>query len=229
MNNSDKPIFDIISNNLSGNCLGRALVFADILKRDYRVRILGMLRKNSIIWKIAGNHQDIEFIPIRYRTFPLYLFSVFALIIKIKSSKVIAVKPLFSSFGTALLLKLFRGRKVILDIDDNELAWLSEDKSFSHKYLSFKPDRYLITKILSKFIKFADQITVCNGYLQSKYGGAIIPHAREPEKFVLNSNKAELKNRLGIDEEKFVICHIGSYRPHKGLDRVVEALDILED
>ena len=43
-----KPHITILSSNLSGNRLGRALVFADCLENDYQVRIVGMLRKKAV-------------------------------------------------------------------------------------------------------------------------------------------------------------------------------------
>jgi len=224
-----KPALDIISSNLSGNRLGRALVLADCLRGEYQVRILGMLKHKARIWQTAGERKEIELVPIRYYSFPFYFISLFSLLLKVRSRAVIAVKPLCSSYGAALLLKLFRRRKVILDIDDDETALLSEGKSFSDKYLNFNPDRYVMTRILRGFIKFADEITVCNEYLREKYGGTVIVHAREAWKYSLNESKAELKRRLGVREDKFVICHIGTYRLHKGLERVVEALDILGD
>ncbi|MBC8276764.1 MAG: glycosyltransferase, partial [FCB group bacterium] len=61
------------------------------------------------------------------------------------------------------------------------------------------------------------------------FGGEVITHARDPQVLTAKFDKTELKKRLGLAEDVFLIGHLGSYRPHKGLDRIVEAQDILND
>lgn len=225
----NRPYLTILSSNLGGNCLARALVFAQCLKSNFRVRIVGPLKKGKKIWEVADPGPEIEIVPAKFFRLPLYLFTAISIIRKVKGEHIIACKPLASSFGIGLIMKYFWGKKLILDIDDDELALLSEGKSFSRKYFHLNPDKYLYSLLLHKLIKKADGITTAGVSLQAKFGGLIIPHVREAEFFELREKKEELKNRLGISKENFVIGYIGTFRRHKGFERIVEALDILQD
>jgi len=221
-----KPYLTIISSNVSGNRLGRALALADCLKDKYEVIIIGMLRKGGQIWRTAGSQQSVKLIPIRYYPLPFYLVSIYRTLKSIRGDMVIAVKPLMSSFGIGLLSRLLFKKRLILDIDDDEIAFLSEGKNFRQKYLNFNPDKFLFTSFLLRWTAKADAVIVSNAELQKRFGGRVIPHARDPQALTPPVGKAELKRRLQIDPNKFVCAHIGSYRPHKGLERVVEALNL---
>lgn len=224
---SEKPYLTIISSNLSGNRLGRALVHSECLKDKYRIRIVGMLKKGHVIWKTGADSSDIELVPIKYFPPPFYIISIIQLLLNIRGKSIIAVKPLFSSFGIGLIAKSLLKKKLILDIDDDELAFLSEGKSFSQKYFNLHPDKYVITRLLHNIIRNADEILVSNYEIRKRYGGIVIPHARDSKKLNPPADKVELKRRLNIIPDKFVIAHVGSYRPHKGLERIVEAMEFL--
>lgn len=225
----EKPHLTILSCNLSGNRLGRALVFADCLKDDFNIRIVGMLRHKAAIWKAAQEYSASEIISVTLLPFPFYLISVISALRKIKGRVVIAVKPLFSSFGIGLLAKLLLGKKLIIDIDDNEISLLSSGKSFRKKYLTLNPDKLPMSLLLQNLISQADHITISNSALKVKYGGTIIPHVRDPKFLQPPDSKENLKRRLGLDDKCFIIGHIGSYRPHKGVERIIEAINILND
>jgi glycosyltransferase involved in cell wall biosynthesis len=147
----------------------------------------------------------------------------------IKGEKIFASKPLMSSFGVGLLAKYFLKKKLFLDIDDDEIALLTEGKNFRQKFLHLNPDKYLLTLYLEPYILKCDGWTVSNYQLRDTYGGKIIPHARDPEKLKAPAEKSELKRRLSLPPECFLIGHIGSYRPHKGVERIIQALDLLND
>ena len=85
------------------------------------------------------------------------------------------------------------------------------------------------TFLLEKFIKCADAITVSSSFLQKKFGGTIIPHARDaklfdPRKF----NRERFRKKLRIQNEK-VIMFLGTVRKHKGIDDLIAAIDLLKD
>ena len=77
---------------------------------------------------------------------------------------------------------------------------------------------------------FADAVTVSGSFLQSLFGGTIIPHAKDtmlldPAAF----NPTRLREAYGIHPDARVVMFLGSPGEHKGLDSLIEAVHELKD
>ena len=81
---------------------------------------------------------------------------------------------------------------------------------------------------MEKLIGFADSIIVSNKFLQNRFTGCLIPHCRDttildPDLF----NDQEIKQSLGLEGNR-VIMFLGTPRPHKGIDDLIQAVESLD-
>lgn len=219
----------IFSHDLSGNCLGRAMVFADCLKSDYRVRIVGPLRRGKEIWRVVRDYNEEMICPVAFRKLPFHGFTRRAMLEHFRGEWIIAVKPYPSSFGAALGVKERFGAKVLLDLDDDEIALLSYRKSFRKKYFHLNPDKLLGVQRLLQQIGRADAVTTASLTLNRRYGGVMFPHMRDPQFFDSHGDREKLRHRFGLPADKYIVSHIGTFRPYKGLEKAAEAVRILND
>lgn len=219
----------IFSHDLSGNCLGRAMVFADCLKSEYNIRIVGPLKRGREIWKVVREYNEEMIRPVAFRKLPFHGYTRRAMLEHFRGEWIIAVKPYPSSFGAALEAKGRFGAKVLLDLDDDEIALLSYGKSFRKKYFHLNPDKLLGVQWLLHQISRADAVTTASLTLNRRYGGVIFPHMRDPQRFDFHTDRETLRSRFGLPEDKYIVSHIGSFRPYKGLEKAAEAVRILND
>jgi glycosyltransferase involved in cell wall biosynthesis len=227
----------IITPDLSHNCLGRAYILAKALQSKYDVEIAGPILGNGIWEPVAGDKGII------YKAVKLkgnYSFRKLKDLYYLADGNIIyCSKPLFTSFGISLMKKYFTRKPLILDIDDWELGFKKKyTKSNSLrkrlKYFFFdsiirfyKNDSYWSILLLEKLICKADRITVSNKFLQNKFGGTLIWHGRDerlfdPEKF----SSSSLKKKHGIKDNSIVIIFLGTPKPHKGLEDLIEAVQL---
>ena len=228
----------ILSPDLSGNALGRAYLLAKILQRRYEVEIVGPIFDTGI-WQPVADDKSITYKSVKlYGRFKPY-WKLKELTEKIDGDVIYASKPLFTSFGIGLLEKINNKKPLILDIDDWELGLTKEKynnmSSFScclHLASStlhlYRIRSYWNNLLCEKFVKFADDITVSNTFLKNKFGGSIIFHGRntvdfDPVKF----DKAPIKEKLNIPINKRIIIFFGSPRPHKGIEDLVTAIQMI--
>jgi len=104
------------------------------------------------------------------------------------------------------------------------------------KYLTYSTlfpyriDGYWNNFMCESFTKIADDITVSNNFLRNRFGGEIIWHAKDtdtfrPERF----DKHRMRSKYGIPQKKKVILYLGTIRPHKGIENVIDAVSIISD
>ncbi|WP_206688460.1 glycosyltransferase [Cyanobacterium stanieri] len=163
------------------------------------------------------------------------------LISQIDGDILYAIKPKTTSFGLAIIKKLTSGCPLILDIDDWEMSWFGGDKwKFGFKPIKFikeivkedgalrYPDHPLYLRWLEKFISYADAVTTHNTFLQKKFGGVYIPQGKDLELF--NPSKFDpitCKRKYGLENYR-VLMFPGAPRPYKGLEDLLEAMDLLQ-
>lgn len=143
-------------------------------------------------------------------------------------------KPRLPGVIVGLLYKLIWSAKVIMDIDDEELAFVGKRAAISLNDLpvpNVPPldlKHSFWTEIAVGTVAWFDAITVSNPALQKRYGGDIIPHARDKDVFDPNQyDKTLERERLGIALDKKVILFLGTPRAHKGVLETAEALSAL--
>ncbi|HOA80697.1 MAG TPA: glycosyltransferase family 4 protein [Defluviitaleaceae bacterium] len=230
----------ILTPDLSHNCLGRAYLLAKILQRHYDVEIVGPIFGEGI-WEPVENDKSIiyKYVKVYGRLKPYW--QIGKLIKKIDGDVIYASKPLFSSFGIGSLKKILKRKPLILDIDDwqmglikesyNNLSFFRELKSsISSTVFLYNTSSYWNNFFGEKIASFANEITVSNRFLQEKFGGEIVWHARDtglfsPEKF----DKDLLREKYKIEKTKKVIMFFGTPRAHKGIEDLIEAMNLIQD
>jgi len=220
----------IISFDLSHNCLGRAYILGKVLKRRYEVDIHGFLfpRLGDSIWKPCDT-KEFDYRSLNGCNFPGFLRSVASMLRDISGDVIYASKLRMPSYGVALAKKLLSKRPVVLDIDDLEISWDINTRGLS-KWISFtNPIGPLHTKWVEKLAYLADEVTTVSTQFQERYGrGVLVPHGKDtnffnPERF----DRERLRNDRNIHKFK-IIMFLGTPQPHKGLEDIIQALNILD-
>jgi glycosyltransferase involved in cell wall biosynthesis len=151
----------------------------------------------------------------------------------IEGDVILASKPRVTSYGIALLKSLKDDIPVILDIDDWETGFKFSDGKVKTLLKDIprliNTGSFYYTRTLESLSGLADARTVSNRFLQSKFGGEIIPHARDtavfaPDRFDKQAVRQEFNLPLCDD----VIMFSGTPRPHKGVDHLVKAVSQMD-
>lgn len=143
-------------------------------------------------------------------------------------------KPRVPNIFFGLLYKLIWNATVLMDIDDEELAFVKAGQPVSvHAFLQEfgrlpelknLPGKEWTRLAVGLACEF-DALTVSNGALKSRYGGEIIGHARDPRSPSLGKELRESsRHAFGIRPDQKVVLFLGTPRPHKGLLEVARAI-----
>lgn len=172
--------------------------------------------------------------------YPKFLGAAGTLLKRISGDIVYAYKPKPSSFGLALLHRLYQHRPVILDIDDWELSWHGGDHGGYHWTPRnvirgvFKadgelrrPDHPVYLRWIENLVCQADAVTLHNQFLQNRFGGTYIPNGKDidlfnPERYDPEASRA----KYGLSNYR-VLMFPGAPRPYKGIEDLLAALDIV--
>ncbi len=146
-------------------------------------------------------------------------------------------KPRIPNIFFGLLYKLIWNATVLMDIDDEELAFVKAGQPVAARAFLQEVGRLPELRNLpgKEWTRLAvglacefDALTVSNGALKSRYGGEIIGHARDPLSFSLGKELREsYRQAFGIQPEQKVVLFLGTPRPHKGLLEVARAIQRL--
>jgi len=220
----------IISYDLGNNCLGRAYLLGKVLSRNYDVEIHGFVFPDSpnTIWKPCDTG-EFHYHSVAGRNFPLFFKSMMDMIKSIKGDVIYASKLRLPSYGVALLKKFLSNKPVILDIDDWETSWYEHLKGVRRWKTILNPTGPFSTKWMEHFLRFADEVTTVSTQFQQIYGrGVIVPHGKDTERFdPARYDRNTQRKGLHIEDFK-IIMFLGTARPHKGLDDIVQAVHMLD-
>lgn len=230
----------VLCPDLSHNCLGRAYLLAKVLQRRYKVEIVGPIFGNSI-WKPVAHDQSI---PYKYMTldgrFTPY-YQLYELTKEIDGDVIYASKPAFTSFGIGLFKKIAGRKPLILDSDDWEMGLIKNSFRRLSPYYRIKSTIYSMiylyslgsycgTLLCEKAIRLADDITVSNNFLKSKFGGSIVWHGRDTEAFNPDRfDKAPLRAKYNFDRDEKIVMFFGTPQPYKGVEDLIEASGMIRD
>jgi len=220
----------LLVSDFSENCLGRVYILAKMLGSRFEVEVIGPLFEERV-WPPCDTKEFIYKPVLGSPRFPQFLKSIRQISDLMTGDVVYASKAWFTSFGVGILEKLRRKKPLLLDIDDWELGWYFPIRFRKMASLSLKTitdaNGFLGTYFLEKMVFLADGITTASRFLQNRFGGTYIPHARDTE-FLdpLRYNGNKVRKELGLRDEK-VIMFLGSPKPHKGIGDIFKALQLL--
>ena len=116
----------IVSPNMSSNGLGRAHLLANILQRRHEVEIVGPMF-GDCVWPPVSSDTTIKYRYVKMgRRFDPY-FKIADLLRKIDGDVIYAMKPVSTSFLSAITKRMTDGTPVVLDIDDWEMGFVKEN------------------------------------------------------------------------------------------------------
>jgi glycosyltransferase involved in cell wall biosynthesis len=226
----------VLTSDFSGNCFGRSWLLAKLLQKKYDVEVIGPAF-NERIWKPLEKECDFEIKMVKGHSNGQFEF--IKMLKLIEGDIIYANKPIMGSFGVGLVKKLQSRIPLVLDIDDwqpgfgkefyDSLIWYKKLNDFRRSVKNMKS--YYYNLILEKLIWAANEITVSGTCLKEKYGGNIIWHSRNINlcEFAQIDKKKLRKKYLSINDTKsFVIGFIGTPRPHKGIEDLIDALSFIK-
>ncbi len=229
----------ILAPDLSGGGGTRAYLLGQVLQKlNYDVKVFGFLFGQNLYPLPPAN---LAVCWVAGCNYPQFFHSARNLLKEIDGEIIYAVKPKPTSFGMALFKRLRTHQSVILDIDDWELSWfggnqwqyrptvkqLAQDLLYPDGKLRF-PDHWLYLQWMEKLISRADAVTVDTQFLKTRFGGTYLPNGKDttlfdPERF----DPEAMRAKYGLSDYR-VLMFPGTARPHKGLEDVLLALDLLD-
>jgi glycosyltransferase involved in cell wall biosynthesis len=235
----------LIVSDLSGSGAGRwgggvrPFLLAQALRQlNYQVELLGVAFGKDAPPVIDPNLSIVS-VPCQHHSG--FLSAASQVIRKIDGDIIYAVKLKPSSFGMALVKKLFnRKLPLLLDIDDWELSWHGgEDwqyhfspKTLARDLLAPKgalrhPDHPLYLQWIEGLADYADVVTTHNQFLQQRFGGVCIPNGKDTDLFdPTGYNPEASRAKYGLTDYK-VLMFPGAPRPYKGVEDVLLAMEQL--
>ncbi len=221
----------VIAWDVGHNPLGRAYLVAEALARSYTVVLLGFQfpRYGDAVWKPL-RHAPFRTVAISGASFPEFQQTLERLAPRIDADVVVACKARLPSVQLGLMLKAFRNRPLLVDVDDYELSFfrnrdpLADVEGLDSEALTH-PFEGAWTRYAEGLLPHADRLLVSNPALDAKFGGATVPHARDERKFDPDRHDtAEARRILGLQETDRVVMFVGTPRPHKGVVEVLDAV-----
>ena len=218
----------VLAADLSDNATGRADLLARLLSARYDVEVVGP-RFGADVW-MPAREGAIPQRSVRAGRYPGFARRIPALLDLVDGDVIVASKPRATSFGLALLARARRRRPLVLDIDDWEIGFFSRSGPWGRIGRALNvanPNGLPWTWLAEKLVSRADAITVASRFLERRFGGTLLPHARDTEAWDPGRyDRAATRRRLGVDGEK-VVMFLGTPRGHKGVDDLVEAVGSL--
>ena len=221
----------VLAWDVGHNPYGRAYLIAEALARRYRVVLIGFQfpRYGSDVWTPLRG-AAMEPVVIQGCDFPEFQQQLRSLANKIDPDVVIACKARLPTVQLGMMLKAVRNRPVIVDVDDHELSFFRNQSPLDG--VADLPDDALRvphdeawTRRVEPLLSFADELLVSNAALQSRFGGVLIPHARDERIFdpatVIGT---AIRRQLDLLAQERLVLFVGTPRPHKGVLELAAAV-----
>jgi glycosyltransferase involved in cell wall biosynthesis len=164
------------------------------------------------------------------RRYPTFAADLFRLARLADGDLLYASKPRPTSFGVALLARRQRRRPLLLDIDDWELGFFYRSGAWGRVGRALNvgnPNGLPWTWLCERMVRRADAATVASRFLESRFGGTLIPHVRDTDAWdPTRYDRGEARARLGVGTRP-VVMFLGTPRGYKGVEDLVAAVDRL--
>lgn len=215
--------------DVSRNAFGRAYVLARALAASHEVHVLGPQFGDSVWPPMKGELEayGIKVTAIPARPYPAFLAAARQLWRAINADILYALKPFPTSFGIGLLFRAIHHTPLLLDIDDWELGNYRAMGRFrvARSILSgaLSPNNYVWLRLLYGMVPQADAITVASSWLRQRFGGVIVPHARDTDAIdpTLVDGQS-VRETWGLEGR--LVMFLGTLRPHKGIEDFIAAM-----
>jgi glycosyltransferase involved in cell wall biosynthesis len=237
----NRPHMAVVTWCLAHNPAGRAMVLAEVAAPHAQCEIVGPIfpAYGEDLWPpLRESSRDVEVHGFVAPTFAAFLEGAIRLVMERPCEIAWVSKPRLPGMIIGFLYKHIHGASVILDIDDDELAFVRADQPLSldeflrdHSPPDWRePYARRWTQLAVGMIAYADAISVCNPVLQRKYGGTIVRHARGARQFEqARLKRGAVRKEFGFSDSDKIVLFLGTPRRHKGVLDVARALGALAD
>lgn len=222
------PRILLLGADISDNALGRAWILADMLAEHAEVAIAGLSTRGGA-WPPLAAHTGHRVEAIAAGRFP-NLCGTYRLWRHVRDSDadiLYVCKPRFPAMLAALLGR--KGRRLALDIDDWEAGCARGGFAASPVINALAALGISFTQVADWMIPLIKARTVSNAFLQARYGGTVIPHARHAGAYGQIKDSAALRQRFGLPVTARLVMFFGTPHRHKGVDQLIEAMTLARD
>jgi len=188
MTRSRRPKVAVVTWSVNHNPVGRAHVLAELLAGEFDVEIVGFdfpAHGHGVWAPVRGGR-----IPVRSyagSAFPAQFDVMRAVGRTLDADAVLVSKPRLPGITVGAFAKETRQRALVIDTDDWELSFVNaegvvdvgDESRIRSDDTCLNPYGRIWTQVCEPLIAEADQRTVSNIALQARFGGTIVPHARD--------------------------------------------------
>jgi glycosyltransferase involved in cell wall biosynthesis len=218
----------ILCFDVSVNAVARAFLLAQLLEPLGTVEIVGPRSRNGVWEPLAA--EPMRFRTVSGRKFPGFIGSIPTLMRSADGDLLYASKPRLGSAGIGYVKRLVGRRPLLLDIDDWELGFFLRGGfwgTIGRALNVGNPSGLAWTWLMERLRWAADGITVASRFLERRFGGTLVPHVRDTDRFrPERADAAEARRRLGAEKQRLVMF-LGTPHRYKGIEDLCEAVNHL--
>ena len=227
----------LLSHDVSQNNMARAHLLWRMLSTEHDVEIVGPATGGQV-WEPLRHQSDVA-IRVVPPGSPMQMARY------ADGDLLYAIKPRPTSLGVALEARRRWDRPLVVDVDDWETGFLYDDAIAMVRSRFRDETRWVAqtlldvrgrnsvyrTALMERKMREADAVTATSSWLAAHYGGSrgkVIVQTRDTT--ALDPSKVDrdqARDALGIPAGTTVLLFMGTPRRHKGLGKVLEALDLL--
>jgi glycosyltransferase involved in cell wall biosynthesis len=238
---ADGPRVAVVGWCLAHNPVGRAMILADLAKSCGPCEIVGPIFPSygDDLWPpLRDGARNIDIHGFVAPSFQAFMEGAIRLVNARPAEVAWVSKPRLPGLLIGFLYKLIHGASLIVDIDDDELAFVKAEGALTlDEFLQEQtqsdwrePHARRWTQLAVSMAASADAVTVCNPVLQRRFGGTVIRHARDARQFdEARARRDAVRGEFGFAPDDKVVLFLGTPRRHKGVLDVAEALRTLGD
>ena len=212
--------------DLSDNAAGRAHLLAQLLAPIAEVEVVGPRYGTGVWAPVAAD--GVRYVAWPGGRLPRFVGTLPALLRAADGDLLYASKPRLGSAGIGHLKRLLGRRPLLLDIDDWEVGFFLRGGAWGTlgRALNLSNPKGLPwTWLMERAARAADGVTVASRFLQERFGGVLIPHARDTDAWRPGLNDpAPIRARLAPRGERLVMF-LGTAREYKGVDDLAAAME----
>jgi glycosyltransferase involved in cell wall biosynthesis len=211
--------------DVSGNAAGRADLLARLVTPLGSVEVIGP-RSGAGVWEPAASG-SVRYASVPARRMPGFIASMAELMRRADGDLIYASKTRLASAGIGYLKRVTGRRPLLLDIDDWEVGFYLRSGLWGTLGRALNlgnPNGLPWTWLCEQLTGLADGVTVASRFLQRRFGGTLIPHARDTDAWKPGCADAPAaRGRLGAGQRRLVMF-LGTPRDYKGLDDLAAAV-----
>lgn len=239
---ANPPRMLVISWDMGHNPVGRSYLLADMARERFEVEFTGpsFAQFGDGIWPPIRGLTEIPTSIFEGGEFPTFLRNALDAVERHDPDVVYVSKPRLPSFLLGILFRLLKGSALLVDVDDHELSFFKEQTPLSLDDAiaaaqadpagTKMPFGEVWTRLGETLVEHADAVTVSNPALQRRFGGLFVRHGRNERSFRADPEvRARVRHEFGLTPDDIAIVFIGTPRPHKGIYRIADALERIDD